>query len=464
MDASFFKGKKVTVLGMGLHGGGVGIVKYLAKHGARVVVTDLKSREQLAPSLEKLKDIKGIEYVLGQHRVEDFTQADLVIKNPVVRWDSQHIKAALDKGVSVEMDSSLFFKLCPNLIIGVTGTKGKTTTATAIAEVLRSAGRDVVQVGIGQVSVLDKLNEIKKNTVVVFELSSWRLSALGRAKLSPQIAVLTNLFPDHLNYYKSMDEYAADKKNIFLYQKTKDWLVANGDNEMVMKMATSTKSQLLKFSKTELLSEKSIFLKDDAIYWKNGAEVKEIIELRDLKLRGRHNWENLMAAAGACLAFGLTVEEIKKGMTGFKGVSHRLEFVREWQGVKYYNDTAATIPEAAILALGSFTEPIVLIAGGSDKMLEFGEYAKIMLDKAREIILLQGKGTDNLLLELRKDPRYAERKIELAESMEQAVTLANGLAKTGDIILLSPGAASFGMFVNEFDRGDKFKKAVNELK
>jgi len=464
MNPSFFQGKKVTVLGLGLHGGGVGIVKFLVKNGAKVVITDLKTKEELKSSLEKLQDLKGVEFVLGTHRTEDFSNADLVIKNPSVRWDSPHVKIALEKKIPVEMDSSLFFQMCPNPIIGVTGTKGKTTTSTLIAEILKSAGREVLKAGIGQVSVLDKLELLQKETVVVFELSSWRLSALGRAKVSPSIAVVTNLLPDHLNYYKSMAEYSADKKNIFLFQKPQDWLIINQDNPETEKMAEEAQGQVLKFSTVPLQNGPTVFIDQEALFWNNGIDTKKIIEVKELKIRGRHNLSNVMAAAGACLAHGLKAEEVRKGLLEFKGVPHRLEFVRELEGVKYYNDTTATIPEAAIQALGSFTEPIVLIAGGNDKGLQYAEFAKAITDRPKSVIFIKGTGTDKILAEIRKLPGQAEKEYPTVTYMHEAVALAKDLAEAGDVVLLSSGTASFGVFQNEFDRGDKFKKIVGELK
>ena len=245
MDLSFFKNKKITVYGLGLHGGGVGVVKFLVSNGANVIVTDLSNKEKLAPALEKLKGLKNIKYVLGQHRVEDFTNVDMVIKNPAIAWTDKHVKLALEKKIPVEMDSSLFFKLCKNKIIGVTGTKGKTTTATLIFEILKSAGKNPIKVGIGQTSVLDKLSLLKKDLVVIFELSSWRLSALGRAKLSPQIAVFKNLMPDHLNYYGTMEKYLQDKKYIFVNQKPQDFLVLNYDDEKLKEISSQAPSELV---------------------------------------------------------------------------------------------------------------------------------------------------------------------------------------------------------------------------
>ena len=235
---------------MVLHGGGVATVRFFADAGAKVIATDMKTEKELAPSLEKLKDLKNITFVLGQHRMEDFENVDMVVKGPAVPWNSKHIQAALKKKIPVEMDSSIFFKLCKLPIIGVTGTKGKTTTSTLIAEILKTRRKKVFTAGIGQKPVLDVLDEIgeEKNGVVVFELSSWSLSALGRVELSPHIAVITNIYPDHLNYYGTMEKYIADKKYIFSNQKPEDYVILNYDNEITRVLADGAKSKVIFFS------------------------------------------------------------------------------------------------------------------------------------------------------------------------------------------------------------------------
>lgn len=465
MDLDFFKNKKVTVFGLGLHGGGIGIVEFLSKKGAKVVVTDLKTKEELRSSLEKLKGLKNVEYVLGQHRSEDFIKTDMIIKNPVIPWDNQNIKLALKNNIPVEMDSSLFFKLCKNPIIGITGTKGKTTTSTMIYEMLRACGKNPVRVGVGQIPVLNRLDLLEKNSVVVFELSSWRLSALGRIKSSPYISVVTNILPDHLNYYKSMKDYVADKKNIFLYQKNSDWLVINNDSEVAREFPEESSAKIIKFSENPLKEGNSIFIEDGAIYLNNGIDAKKLMELKNMKIKGVHNIFNMMAAIGAVYAFGIPFESIKKCAGVFKGIPHRLEFVREIGGVKFYNDTAATVPDAAICALNSFSEPIVLIAGGTDKKLDFAEFGKEIIKRVKNLILIKGTATEKLVAEIRKNSNEEKfQNAEIVDSMEKAVESARKLADSGDVILLSPGAASFGLFLNEFDRGDKFKETVKKLK
>ena len=464
MTTDFFKNKKVTVFGLGLHGGGAGTVKFLANQGAKIIVTDIKTREQLSDSLEKLKGLKNVEYILGQHRREDFTKADMVIKTPAAPWNNKHIKLALENNVPVEVDSSLFFKLCQNPIIGITGTKGKTTTATVIYEILKLAGKNPVKVGIGQVSVLDKLEKLKKDSVAVFELSSWRLSALGKIKKSPSIAVLSNIFPDHLNYYQSMESYIKDKKNIFLYQDSRDWLITNEDDENLRSITKEAKSQAVKYSKSPIKNGHSIFMEDEVIYLNDGVDIKKIISSEDLKIKGRHNIENIMAAIGATYAYGVEISKIKEAVRNFEGIAHRLELVGEMGGVKFYNDTAATIPEATISALNSFTQPIILIAGGADKKLDFSRLSKIIAGKVKGLVLLKGSATEELARQIKKDlPEEENEKFEIVDSINKAVEIAYRSAEAGDIILLSPGAASFGLFLNEFDRGNKFKEAVKNL-
>ena len=466
MGENFFKNKRVTVFGLGLNMGGVGTVIYLAKHGAKeIIVTDIKSREELAPALEKLASYKNITYVLGQHRPEDFTRVDMVIKNPIFPWTNEYVKLAEEHHVPVEMDSSLFFTLCPAPIIGVTGSKGKTTTATLIAHILEQAGKKVVRVGISQVGVLGTLSQITKESIVVFELSSWRLSALARLKKSPHIAVLTNIYPDHLNYYKSMKAYMADKKNIFSFQKKNDVTIANFDNALVREMVQDAPGSILFASVEQTIDGDGAWLADDTLLVSEEGKESVLLPREAVLLRGKHNIENVLLAALATLAAGLTLKEVRVGIESFSGVAHRLEKVAEKNGVAYYNDTAATIPDAAVASLRSFAEPVILIAGGSDKNLDFLSLAKEILIKPKGLILLKGEGTEKLLQALRGLLSEAEKnkKFLVVESMAKAVELASRNAKPGDIVLLSPGAASFGLFKNEFDRGEQFCKAVQSL-
>jgi len=466
METNYFKNKKITVFGLGLLGGGLGVVKFIAKHGAKkIIITDIKNEQQLKKSVEKLKGIKNIELVLGYHRIEDFTKVDMVIKNPQILWTNKYIQEALKRKIPVEMDSSLFFKLCKNKIVGITGTKGKTTTSTMIFELLQNSGKRPIMVGVGEASVLDKLEELKDDSIVVFELSSWRLSALGVYNLSPQVSVFKNIFPDHLNYYKGMEDYIADKENICKFQKPKDWCIVNGDDEIIHKISQSAKSQIVEFSFEKKNKGRSIFFEEGKIYLNDGIDIMEIAAEDTLKKFTKHNISNLMASIGVAFALGIEPEKIKKAILKLHPISHRMEFVDEFNGIKYYNDSAATIPQAAMAALESFEQPIILIAGGSDKNLDFSNLGKAIAEKVKGLILIKGNATDKLVESLKKNiPEREHKRFAILDSMNKAVEEATRVADSGDIVLLSPGAASFGLFENEFDRGDKFKEAVRILK
>jgi UDP-N-acetylmuramoylalanine--D-glutamate ligase len=466
MKKTDFKGKKITVMGVGLHGGGVATARFFAENGAKVIATDMKTEKDLAPSIEKMNDLKNVTFVLGQHRMEDFENVDLVVKGPSVPWNSKYIQAALKKKVPVEMDSSIFFKLCKLPIIGVTGSKGKTTTASLIAEILKAAGKNVFTAGIGQKPVLDLMKEIDsaKDGVVVFELSSWRLSGLGRESLCPHIAVLTNIHRDHLNYYGTMEKYIADKKYIFSSQGEKDFIVLNFDNDATRNLAGGAFSKKIFFTANAKTDSENNFIgvEEGKIFYKDSEDKKVVCDLNDIKLRGGHNLHNVLAAVGATVAFGVSPEKICEAVSKFRNVPHRLEVVREIGGVRFVNDTTATMPEAAIAGINSFSESLILIAGGADKNLEFKYFAKIISEKVKSLILLKGEATEKIKAELKKIG--AEKIIDSEfDSMEKAVIRAKDISGPGDLVLLSPGAASFGIFLNEFDRGEKFRQAVGKL-
>jgi UDP-N-acetylmuramoylalanine--D-glutamate ligase len=466
MKIEELRGKKITIMGLGLLGGGLGTVRFLHSVGAKIIVTDIKSKEELASSLEKLKDLKNIEYVLGQHRAEDFTKVDMVIKNPAASWENKYIKMALEKNIPVEIDSSLFFKLCPNTIIGVTGTKGKTTTCALIYDILKEAGKMPVKIGVDKISVIDKLKDLKKESIVVFELSSWRLSALGRYGLSPQIAVVTNIYPDHLNYYKTMEDYINDKKYIFSNQKPSGLCIINGDDEILKKNISAIKAQVIKFSQEKVKHGRGVYISEGNIYVNNGIDEKKVTEISSIKLKGKHNLENILAGIAATYFLGIGLEQIKKAVLKFeKAPAQRLEFVGEFEGIKYYNDTAATTPESAIRGLNSFEEPVILICGGADKNLNMADFAKAICAQVKGVIFLKGEASNKIMAEMRKLglSDNEEKDFVIVESMKKALEVAKAVAEKGDVILLSPGAASFGLFANEFDRGDKFVEEVKRL-
>ena len=454
-----FKGKKVTVMGLGLNNGGVGVAKYFCENGADVLVTDLKTKKELAKSLLKLKKYK-IKYRLGEHKEEDFIKTDLVIKNPAVPASSKFLQIARDNNVKVDTDTNIFFNLCPSKIIGVTGTKGKSTTATLIYELVKAQNKKAFLAGNIGVSPLEILNKITPDAIVVLELSNFELEELER---SPHIAAITTVLPDHLNRYKSYNDYIATKRLIFKYQKAADHLVLNYDNEITRNFAKLSKSNVYLFSSAQKAN--GCFMDKEEIFF-NG-EKEPIFNVKKLQIFGEHNVSNVLAAVTVAKVIGLPNDKIRKILQKFTGVPNRQELVAEKKGVKYINDTTATMPEAVIFALRATRQrfpkaEIVLILGGMNKELYYAALA-VELEKAvKQMVLLPGSASE--IIEYELSTRNSKIKITKAVSMEDAVKKAGKLAKRGDVILLSPGATSFNLFKNEFDRGDQFVAQVKKIK
>ena len=463
----FFVNKRVTVMGLGQSGGGVGTVQFLAGMGVReIIVTDLKTEVELASSMQALADVKNIRYALGGHVESDFIETDLVIKGPGLPWNNPFIRIAEAHHIPVTIDSGIFFDVCEAPIIGITGTKGKTTTSSLIAHLLEMAGKKVVRVGISQVSVLGELKKVDHESVVVFELSSWRLSVLSRIKKSPRISVITNIYPDHQNYYGSMEAYVDDKKNIFRFQEPNETVVLNADNVWTDVFVAEAPSRVVLYSRLNTVLSNGFTVFGDQILEIQEGQQKQVAALENTAFLGEHSRENVLAAVAAVRAFGIAPEDIQQGLLSFRGVAHRLEFVALKRGVYFYNDSAATIPEAAIAAIQSFPKPMYLIVGGTDKVLDFEYLARVILDRVKGVIFLKGTGTDKLLREMGTQlvkNGACVWKFEIVESMGKAVELASRIAEEGDVVLLSPGAASFGLFQNEFDRGNQFCERVREL-
>jgi len=408
-----FKNKKIVIMGLGLHGGGVGVAKFFHKEGAKLLITDLRVKKELKESLAKLKELP-INFILGKHRNQDFIKADLIIRNPGVPRESSYLKIAQDNNIPIKTDIDIFFDLCPAQIIGITGTKGKSTTATLIYLLLKKKYNKVFLAGNIGISPLEIFSKIDKKSKIVLELSSFRLENL---KKSPEIAVITNLFPDHLDRYKSFKHYINAKKSIFKYQRKNDILILNYNNLETRKIALRAKSKIY--------------------FFKGSNQAAAIKVAKLLKIPSR---------------------DIEKVISSFKGLANRQEFIDLKNGVKYINDTTATNPDSVILAIKRFSDSkIILIAGGEDKKLNYENLAREIKKNIKYLVLLPGTASNKIKKEL------GLYKIYSAKSMKGAVKRAYQLAEKGDIILLSPGAASFNLFKNEFDRGKKFVKEVKAL-
>ncbi len=466
-------GKRALVMGLGLHDGGQGVTRFLVEQGADVTVTDLRTEEVLRPTLEKLADLP-VKYVLGEHREEDFRQAELVVKNPAVPRGSRYLEIAREAGASIEMELTLFFKLCPSLhILGITGTRGKTTTTLLLGAMLKEWQPDTVIAGNLRVSALAKLAEIRPHTLVVLELSSWQLEGLGEQKLSPPFAAVTNMSPDHLNRYRDMEDYANAKRNIYRWQDKDGVVVLNADDPIVNQFAEDAPGRVLWFSSEPLAAgESGAYLQAGKFIWRGpeSAEAEEVVALTsDLKIPGQHNLQNALAAIALAEVVGCPLEAIRAGLENFKGVPDRLELVREVDGISFYNDTTATSPAGVIAALEALRHEgneIILIAGGADKQLEFDGMAQAIADplnKVAHVVLLDGTATPRLVAALAAAGVPRSKLAWPFDDFSEAIVTAQALAKKGDLVLLSPGCASFGMFTHEFDRGQQFRETVNKL-
>ncbi len=448
------RGKRVLIMGLGLHGSGIAAARYAAQRGAIVRVTDLRSAEILAPSIQALAGLP-IEYILGEHRNEDFLWAEVVIRVPGVRRNSPYLQLAREHGASIELEIAFFFHECPGRITGITGTRAKTTTTTLIYEILRASGASTILGGnIAGVETLSLLPMISPETLVVLELSSWQLEGLAPHALSPSVAVMTNIYPDHLDTYRDMEEYAAAKANIFRYQRPTDLAVFNYDNPWTRRFGEEAPSTTWFTS-----------LQRGGSFARDAAHIVPFV-FTDTPLVGRHNLENILLATTTARLLGVPDEAIAATVRRFRGVPHRLEEVRVLNGVRYINDSASTTPIAGRVGLQAFDAPIVLVAGGNTKHLPLEDWPETIVRRCRAVVLLQGTGSDELLPALHEEVRkqgVADPVRGVYDNFIAALDAAVALTRPGDVLLFSPGFTSFGMFLNEFDRGDRFVAYVYGL-
>jgi UDP-N-acetylmuramoylalanine--D-glutamate ligase len=463
VDLHTLSGTRVTVMGLGIHGGGLASARFFARRGAHVTVTDLRSARILESAMEQLRDFP-VRYVLERHEEDDFSQTDLVIKNPAVSPTSPFLQKAREHGVPIETDLSVFFSLARNPNIAVTGSKGKSTTASAIAFGLSTAHPGARLGGNITVSPLSFLDELSPDAPVVLELSSWQLGDLkGKGILRPAVSVFTVILPDHMDKYAGMSEYIADKKAIFEEQTADQKAIFNFDDPLQRGFPKETKARSFVFSGRELPSGLcGAWLAGDAGMARvaPGARAEEILETT--LLPGAHNRQNLLCAGLALRLYGVSAASIRESLSRFPGVEHRLELFLSWNGIRFYNDSAATIPQATVEAVCAVQGPVVLITGGTDKNIDFSPLAEVVRAPGA-IVLLSGTGTEKIRPLLSAAHVSADGPFDnLREAVAKAMTRAGELGKSVSI-LFSPGCTSFGMFLNEFDRGRKFKEIVAAL-
>ena len=459
MKTESFKGKKITVMGLGLFGGGVGAVKYLVSQGAEVTVTDLKSAEELSASLKRLDDLP-VKFKLGKHDEEDFVNVDMLVVSPAVPDDSKFLEIAFKNSIRIDSELSIFFRLCPAPIIGITGSNGKSTTTSLLGEMLKESGIKTWVGGNIGISLLENLKEIKPDDVVVLEISSFQLEYLARIEASPHISIVTNIAPNHLDRHKTMENYIGIKKAIIHYQQEDDYAIMNYDDPILKKW--ETKGHRLWFSTTKELKH-GAFLKNNEIIINHNSKRTVIPCSTQINIKGIHNWQNIMAASYAATLMHADVESIKNAITGFTGLEHRLEYVHTINEVQYYNDSKATTPEAAIAGIKAFDSPTILIAGGYDKQVSLHQFAQECVRNTKCVILIgeTAKAIQKLIQDIKG--KIIDPEVYIAASLEESVKKASEVAEPGDTVLLSPACASFGMFANYEERGKGFKALVSQL-
>ena len=449
-------GKLVSVIGVGVSN--IPLIKLLASMRAEIIAHDKRDKEQLGETYNELSSI-GVKFALGDDYLGQIPDdVDFIFKTPGIRYDKPEILEKIKNGAKLSSEMNLFFELCPVPIIAVTGSDGKTTTTTLISELLKQEGyRCHIGGNIGT-PLVDKTDEIKENDKVVLELSSFQLHTMSK---TPHIAVITNVTPNHLDWHTDLKEYEDAKKNIFINQTELDVTVLNYDNEVTRSFASIAKNYIFFSRKNEL--DNGICLCENNIVLKENGKIKEtILDINSIKIPGLHNIENYMAAIAATLGM-VSVDTIKYVAENFGGVQHRIEFVRELNGVKYYNDSIASTPARTTAGLRSFGDKkVILIAGGYDKKIPFDGFGEVINKHVDKLILI-GATASKIEEEVKNSKSYDGMPVYMDKSFENAVLTAKNIARDGDVVILSPACASFDLFKNFEERGNVFKDLVNNL-
>ncbi len=454
---NYLKGKKVAIIGLGVSN--LPLLKYMYEKKAKVTVFDEKEKEEVPRKLLERLDKYETNAFFGKNCFENLKKFDIIFRSPSCLPTRKELVEEKERGAIITSEIEMLMKLCPCKIIGVTGSDGKTTTTSLIYSILKKAGYNTYLGGNIGIPLFTKIDEMKPDDVLVLELSSFQLMGM---KISPNISVITNITPNHLNIHKDYEEYIDAKKTIFKYQNENDYLVLNYDNEITRACRKEARSKVTYFSSKEKLDNG--FIVDNGIIkeCEDGIR-KHVLNTKDVLLRGNHNFENIGAALAATKTLvdqDIAVEAVKE----FKAVEHRLEFVREIDNVKWYNDSVSSSPTRTIAGLNSFDEDIVLIAGGYDKNLDYTPIAKPILKKVKTLILLGA--TSGKIFNAVKDEEEKEKKhvdIYMCDNLEEAINLAKKYAKPNEVVLFSPASASFDMFKNFAERGNIFKNLVNKL-
>jgi len=448
-------GMRVTVMGLGTFGGGIGAARYCAENGAQVTVTDMKQPEELGGSLDALAGY-GIDFVLGEHRSTDFSGADLVVVSPAVPRESRYVQEARNAGVPLTTEIGLFVARCPARVCGITGSNGKTTTVSMLESILSATEIPHHTGGNIGGSLLSSLPDISAGETVVLELSSFQLEWLDETGWSPSIAAVLNIMPNHLDRHGTIEAYARAKASIIRHQHSGDTAILVADDPGAYGLADDVKGRLVTVG---IDTGGTDFAFDEG--WtieRTDTGAYRLFDAGLVRVPGRHNLLNALTAAACAREIGVGPDSIAKGIGHFNGIAHRLEFVAETGGVTYYNDSKATTPEAAAAGVAAFDQPVIPIFGGYDKKVPFEGLARSVAGKIRWAALI-GVTAPSLKTAL-EDSGVAT---ETFPTLDEAVSACANHAHEGDVVLLSPGCASYDMFPNFETRGDAFRRIVLEL-
>ena len=456
-EAHDLTGRQVVVLGLARQG--LALARFLVEQGAHVTASDVKTAEQLADAIESMEGLP-VKYVLGGHPMQLLDGCDLLCLSGGVPVELPVVVEAQQRGITLANDAQIFVERCPTSVIGITGSAGKTTTTALTGEMLKAAGFRVwVGGNIGNPLIAD-FRHIESGDKVVMELSSFQLQVMTS---SPHIAAVLNITPNHLDRHPTMEAYVAAKKRILDYQDFQDIAVLGYDDPIARQLAGDARGYVRFFSQQALVG-RGAFVRDGNIVLKQDTE-QTVCAVQELKLRGAHNVWNVLAACALANAAGAQAPALAEVATRFAGVAHRLQLVRERQGVRYYDDSIATAPERLIAALRSFDEPIILLCGGRDKHLPWQEAARLIAERAAHVVLF-GEMADlveSQISVVRSQGQEVRCLLHRAETLEQAVQVAASVSQPGDVVLLSPGGTSFDEFRDYAERGDKFAEYVNGL-
>ncbi len=447
------KNQNILIVGLGISG--IACIKGLNKLGAHIFVYDESTKEKCADKLEELKDINAT-YFFGNNEIDEinFELIDLAIKSPGIKYEVPIIKKLFEKNIKVISDIEAAYKITEATIVSITGTNGKTTTTTLIGEIVKESGKNYKLTGnIGSGMFYDAINS-DKNDILVAEVSSFQLA--GTFCYKPHIAVLTNITPDHMDYHHTYENYTEAKFRNVINQDENDYAILNYEDEKIIGFSDKIKSKKIFFSSERVLDE-GIYAQNGKMLYSHDGKTEFIINRNEIFIPGKHNLENAMCAAGAALALGITPEIIAHVLKNFKGVEHRLEFCGEFDGVKFYNDSKGTNPDASIKAVQGIEKPIILIAGGYDKNSSYDEFIKSFDNKVKSLVLL-GQTADKIESCARS---HGFTNIYRVENMDEAVKKCFELSNAGDNVVLSPACASWGMYPNYEVRGRDFKERVN---